>query len=172
VYLIALEIRFWSNRRNKRRSDSTASEQGTNVQLQSPLLRERRELDFELAQQLIHPKVRDFRLHSAGIESRNVKQRPEISSTASREASILPTSWASCCRRLAFDQASDVKARGVERCRMSWLAAARKRVLEMLACSASPLARPSSVLRRVSSSVRSVPAAPGTHWRVRAPPPL
>src|SRR5262249_28356169 len=31
---------------------------------------------------------------------------------------------------------------------MSWLAAARKRVLEMLASSASPLARPSSVLRR------------------------
>ena len=31
---------------------------------------------------------------------------------------------------------------------MSWLAAARKRVLEMLACSASPLARPSSVLSR------------------------
>jgi hypothetical protein len=38
---------------------------------------------------------------------------------------------------------------------MSWLAAARKRVFEMLACSASALARPSSVLRWVSSSVRS-----------------
>src|SRR5262252_120337 len=38
---------------------------------------------------------------------------------------------------------------------MSWLAAARKRVFETLASSASPLARPSSVLRRVNSSVRS-----------------
>ena len=34
---------------------------------------------------------------------------------------------------------------------MSWLAAARNRVLEMLASSASALARPSSALRRVSS---------------------
>ena len=39
---------------------------------------------------------------------------------------------------------------------MSWLAAARKRVLEMLASSASPLARPSAALSRVSSSVRSL----------------
>ena len=38
---------------------------------------------------------------------------------------------------------------------MSWLAAARKRVFEMLASSASALARPSSALSRVSSSVRS-----------------
>ena len=38
---------------------------------------------------------------------------------------------------------------------MSWLAAARKRVLEILASSASALARPSSALSRVSSSVRS-----------------
>ena len=38
---------------------------------------------------------------------------------------------------------------------MSWLAAARKRVLEILASSASPLARASSALSRVSSSVRS-----------------
>ena len=38
---------------------------------------------------------------------------------------------------------------------MSWLAAARKRVLEMLASSASALARPSSALSRVSSVVRS-----------------
>ena len=38
---------------------------------------------------------------------------------------------------------------------MSWLAAARKRVLEMLAASASPLARASAALSRVSSSVRS-----------------
>ena len=77
VYLIALETRFCSNRRNRRRSDSTASEQGTNVQLQSPLLRERRELDLELAQQLVDAKAHDFRLHRAGIEPRNVEQRPE-----------------------------------------------------------------------------------------------
>ena len=38
---------------------------------------------------------------------------------------------------------------------MSWLAAARNLVLEMLASSASALARPSALLRRVSSSVRS-----------------
>ena len=38
---------------------------------------------------------------------------------------------------------------------MSWLAAARKRVFEMLACSAPAFARASSVLRRVSCSVRS-----------------
>ena len=38
---------------------------------------------------------------------------------------------------------------------MSWLAAARNRVLEMLASSASALARPSSALSRVSSLVRS-----------------
>jgi hypothetical protein len=38
---------------------------------------------------------------------------------------------------------------------MSWLAAARKRVFEILASSASALARTSSVLRRVNSSVRS-----------------
>ena len=38
---------------------------------------------------------------------------------------------------------------------MSWLAAARNRVFEMLASSASALARPSSALSRVSSVVRS-----------------
>ena len=38
---------------------------------------------------------------------------------------------------------------------MSWLAAARKRVFETLASSASPLARPSSALSLVSSVVRS-----------------
>ena len=42
---------------------------------------------------------------------------------------------------------------------MSWLAAARKRVFETLASSASPLARASAALRRVSSSVRSRDAA-------------
>ena len=38
---------------------------------------------------------------------------------------------------------------------MSWLAAARKRVLEALASSAIPLASASSEFSRVSSSVRS-----------------
>ena len=38
---------------------------------------------------------------------------------------------------------------------MSWLAAARKRVFEMLASSAALFASASSELRRVSSSVRS-----------------
>ena len=40
-------------------------------------------------------------------------------------------------------------------CSTSWLAAARKRVLETLASSATALARLSSILSRVSSSVRS-----------------
>ena len=41
---------------------------------------------------------------------------------------------------------------------MSWLAAARNLVLEILAASASPLARASAALSRVSSSVRSLHA--------------
>ena len=85
------------------------------MQFQSPLLRERRELDFELAQQLIHPKAHDFRLHGAGIEPGNVEQRPEYFFDCIKGSIDIADQLGIVAAALPLDQASDVKARGIER---------------------------------------------------------
>ena len=77
VYLIALETRFCSSRRSSRRSERTASEQGTNIEFEALLARQRREFDLELAQQLVDAEADEFRPHRAGVEPRNVEQRAE-----------------------------------------------------------------------------------------------
>ena len=77
VYLIALETRFCSSRRSSRRSERTASEQGTNLQLEALLARQRREFDLELAQHFVDAEADELRPHRAGVEPRNVEQRAE-----------------------------------------------------------------------------------------------
>ena len=77
VYLIAFETRFCSSRRNSRRSERTARVLGTKVEREALLARERRELDLELAHQLVDAEAGDLRPHRAGIEPRDVEQRAE-----------------------------------------------------------------------------------------------
>ena len=60
VYLIALETRFCSSRRSRRRSDCTAQRAGHERELEPLLARQRREFDLELAQQLVDAEARRF----------------------------------------------------------------------------------------------------------------
>ncbi len=50
---------------------------GHEVELQPLLLRQRREFDLELAQQLVDAEADDLGLHRAGVEPRDVEQRAE-----------------------------------------------------------------------------------------------
>ena len=77
VYLMALETRFCSTRRNSLRSDMTASAQGTTSSVEALLARRRAEFERQRLQQFVDAEGRHFRLHGAGIEPRNVEQRGE-----------------------------------------------------------------------------------------------
>ena len=112
---MALETRFCSSRRNKRRSDCTASEQGTKSSSQPLLLRQRRKLDLELAQQLVDAEADDFRLHGAGVEPRNVEQRPENLFDRVERGIDIADQLSVVAAALPLDQAGDVEARGIER---------------------------------------------------------
>ena len=50
---------------------------GHEHELEALLARQRRELDLELAQQLVDAEADDLRLHRAGVEPRDVEQRAE-----------------------------------------------------------------------------------------------
>ena len=53
------------------------SEQGTKLQIEALLARQRREFDLELAQHLVDAEADELRPHRAGVEPRNVEQRAE-----------------------------------------------------------------------------------------------
>ena len=115
VYLIALETRFCSSRRSSRRSERTAERGRHEHELQALLARQRREFDFELAQQLVDAEGDDLRLHGAGVEPRNVEQRAEdLLHRLERGVDIgdEPRIFAAA---LALDQRGDIEARGIER---------------------------------------------------------
>ena len=157
VYLIAFETRFCSSRRSSRRSDCTASEQGTKSSRRPLLVRQRRELDLELAQDFVDPQADESPASCAPVSSREMSSSaPMISSTASSEASMLPTSCDVLAAALALDQAGDVEPRGVERLQDVVAGGGEEAGLRDVGLlGARPWRAPSSVLRRVSSSVRS-----------------
>ena len=81
-----------------------------------PLLaRERRELDLELAQQLVDAEADDLRLHRAGVEPRDVEQRAEdLLDRLERGIDVADESRV-LAAALPLDQAGDVEPRGIER---------------------------------------------------------
>ena len=88
---------------------------GDELELESLLPRQRREFDLELAQQLVDAEL-TISGFMAPASSREISSSaPRISSTASSEASILPTSRAVVAASLPLDQAGDVEPRRVER---------------------------------------------------------
>ena len=115
MYLIALETRFCSSRRSSRRSERTASEQRHEGELEPLLARERRELDLDLAHQLVDAEAGDFRPHRAGIEPRNVEQRAENFLHRLERGIDVVDQPRVLAAALALDQAGDVEPRGVER---------------------------------------------------------
>ena len=154
VYLMALDTRFWISRRKSRRSERTTSLQGMKVR-SSPLAAARGAYSRSIWR--ISSSMRKLANsgRNAPVSSREMSSSaPKISSTASSEASILSTRRRSSrpprsIRLVTYSRAA------LSGCKMSWLAAARNLVLEILAASASPLACSSAALSRVNSSVRS-----------------
>src|SRR5882672_4328268 len=88
---------------------------GHELELQSLLLRERRELDLELAQELVDAEADDFRLHCAGIEPRDVEQRAEYFLDRVERGVDVADKLRIAAAGLPLDQAGDVEARGIER---------------------------------------------------------
>ena len=115
VYLIALETRFCSSRRNRRRSDCTASEQGTNLR-RSPFSCARgANSTSSWRNSSSIRKLDDLRLHRPGIEPRNVEQRAEYLLDRIERGVDVADELRIVAAALPLDQAGDVEPRGVER---------------------------------------------------------
>jgi hypothetical protein len=83
-------------------------------QLQASVARQWRELDLELAQQVLDAKRRELWLHRAGIEPRNVEQRSDDFLDGLRRSVEIGHERAILALTLALDETGDVKPRGVE----------------------------------------------------------
>ena len=88
---------------------------GTKVSVEPLLARERRELDLELAHQLVDAEARDLRPHRAGIEPRNVEQRAEDLLHGFERGIDVRDEPRVLAAALPLDQAGDVEPRRIER---------------------------------------------------------
>ena len=78
-------------------------------------MRQRREFDFELPQDIVDPQADEFRLHGAGIEPRDVEQRADDLLDRVERGVDIADQLRRLRRSLALDQAGDVEPRGIER---------------------------------------------------------
>ena len=115
VYLMALETRFCSSRRSRRRSERTAQRARHERELESLLARQRREFDLELAQQLVDAEGRELRLQGAGVEPRDVEQRAQDLLDRLQRGVDIADQAAVLAVALPLDQDGDVEPRRVER---------------------------------------------------------
>ena len=88
---------------------------GHEFELRALLLRQRREFDLELAQQLVDAEADDLGLHRAGIEPRDVEQRAEDLLDRVERGIDVADELRVLAAALPLDQAGDVEPRGVER---------------------------------------------------------
>ena len=100
-------------------------------------------------------KVDDLRLHGAGVEPRNIEQRAKDFLDRVERGVDVADELRVVAAALPLDQAGDIEPRRIERLQDVVARGGQEAGLGDIGLSASPLARPSSVLRRVSSSVRS-----------------
>ena len=77
VYLIALETRFCSSRRSRRRSERTASEQGTKRSSRPFSRASGANSTSSWRSKFVDAEADELRPHRAGIEARNIEQRAE-----------------------------------------------------------------------------------------------
>ena len=85
------------------------------IEPQAFALRQRRELDLELPQDVIDPEADEFRLHRAGVEPRDVEQRADDLLDGIKRRVDIADELGWFAAALTFDQAGDVKPRGIER---------------------------------------------------------
>ena len=115
VYLIAFETRFCKQAAQQppvRAHRARARHEG---ELETLLARERRELDFELAHQLVHAEAGNLRPHRAGIEPRDVEQRAEDFLHRFERGIDIRDQPRVLAAALPLDQAGHVEPRGIER---------------------------------------------------------
>ena len=143
VYLIAFETRFCSNRRSNRRSDTTQISVLTtcNVSAFRAAIGANSMLNFS------NKPPSDTGVMSGAMRPASSRAMSisvlSISSTPSRDASMLCAIWASVGGRLRSIRLDMYSRAAFSGCITSWLAAAKKRVLSRLA---------SSALRRATST--------------------
>ena len=85
------------------------------IEPQALAVRQRRELDLELPQDLVDPQADEFRLHGAGVEPRDVEQRADDLLDRVERGIDIADELRRLAAALALDQAGDVEARGIER---------------------------------------------------------
>ena len=112
---MALETRFCSSRRSRRRSDCTASERGTKVSSRPFSRAIGANSTSSWRRQLVDPEARDLRLHRAGVEPRDVEQRAEDLLDRVERGVDVADQLGVVAAALPLDQAGDVEPRGVER---------------------------------------------------------
>ena len=115
VYLMALDTKFCTSRRSRRRSERTTSEQGTKLRSSPLAAGHRREFEIDLAHQFVDAEAGIVRPHRAGVEPRHVEQGAEdLLDRLERGVDIVDQA-AVVALALPLDQTGDVKPRGVER---------------------------------------------------------